>query len=309
MGVSKSCISTKGTLTVVGEEVKFVYVECSICNSDKELYPKPFKQDRGSFNKVDCSLPCFCLKRVSKLSIGQKKITHKRMRPDDKFIAVSGCKKFLYHECGSHGKVVKVRFSSLWRGEGNGCLECKYALIGSRNIKTLNEVLSNLKIPDNVKVSRVGRENGVMKFLWECNKCKESLFYKHGLSNIFKISHGDLIGGKLPCWCSDCPKSGEAERKVLARYGLYNSKAEYIDLQDKGNMKDSQVTFRCTKHSNQCTASLEKAIRYNVCTDCESEAREGRYLYKHRMDEKDHLYFILLTSEKSLSLRWAEPSI
>lgn len=259
-------------LTVVGREGKYVFVECSVCSQDTELYPKPFKMIKRNFDSG--RLPCSCSKSPKYSSkefdivVGRiaKKAGYVYLGKVDSSQPNSQAKLRLV--CDTHGEWSSCIFNSLRKGVR--CPSCANEGKSVRCDATVEEdFLSTGKFPKGTKLSKsdVLDKNGWKPF-WNvfCPICSTDQYVIAGLcSGVFLGHRANLIRGWKPCRCSVGYRWSE-EQYI---YRINNETSyTFVRWAEDFAANSTKTVVYCATHGGEMEMSVSGLLSGNGCLTC-----------------------------------------
>lgn len=267
----------KGVLTVLKEDPNDknkIFVVCSVCSKDKELYPNPFHMFKSNFNK---RIPCGCSK-APKLNEEQSYIVSKRAAEALGYTFLGWAGSYtgsastkIRCVCKLHGEWNTGIISTLRRGVG--CPQC-IDKTKRKDSVTEEDFISTGAFKEGTTFKRSERKN---KHGWNsywyvtCPTCSNDKFVEAGLcSGVFEGSQSNLIRGAKPCRCSS--SYAYTEDQYVFRI---NSETEYAFLRWEGDFKGNRtkaVVF-CQEHNGEMTMTVSGLLQGSKCLACHGKRR------------------------------------
>jgi hypothetical protein len=124
---------------------------------------------------------------------------------------------------------------------------------------------------ENLRIEFInGRKSGHTIYIVKCVVCEKDQEL-HG-EGYFKIAHGSLRKGGLPCGCGSSPKWSEGQYRVLMERRCQTRGHEFIDFAEDFHGKRTKCLLKCDKHGEWSTSNISNYLCHNAgCTLCRSD--------------------------------------
>ena len=305
---TKFKISEGSTITVLkylpvikGKRRKYV-CECSVCSRDYKLFPKGSIQATKKSLKLGHS-PCGCSGHY-KYSCEQNKERVLRKCEELGYIfsgfygKYSGVKTYLYlYNAITKNSWNTTTIDKLLNGRGDpaaGYLKTKKARIKTDEYHIKDFISAGFSTEDKFtrNSERKAKDGGLPYWDLQCHICSQDEYVEAGLcSGVFTSTAGSLKKGLKPCRCSVKYNWNRDQRvyqinKICSLEGFKFLRWEDEDVY-KG--KYDKFYWECSK-GHLCKSSIGTFL--NQGCRCKTCAENEWGLYKHKIKDKDTLYFL-----------------
>lgn len=287
---------------------KLYTCECSICNSDEELFPEPFLVTRtyltGSKSN-EPRFPCGCGKR--RWTKIQYKIRILRECESRGYTFLGFCEWEGVHtklklECGVD--------QFLWETTsianfllGVGCPECSRVKRSKPKETMVKLFFESGEFKEGTIFTRNltrRTKQGSLAF-WDmyCPTCSNDEFVQAGLcSGVFTAVHSSLQEGYIPCRCGRYSHTQEQQefriKRLCEEEGL-----TFLGWKDGYTGNHSKMLWICAEGHLCDTSEVKTFLEGGRCKTCRDLSSGVNGYYKERVGEVDYLYLMdFLVSDK-----------
>ena len=293
---SKFTTPKGGILTVTGwetcnQKTKFI-VECSICSSDKELFPEGFRIAKSHL--LEGKVPCSC-SSFPKLTEHQYTVLVKRKCEGlgYTFRGWNGGFKGVYTKIKLYNSATNNSWgtTNINNFINNGRKDPVQGRINIKNAATKSESahIKDFLSTGSFLTSTIFRYLGNRQWEYDCHICSKDYYVKNGLcSGWFTASYSSIKKGYKSCRCSSRYRWSQIQRECQI-IKLLPSKSSFVKWVGEYTNSLSKFEWICN-NGHTCSTNIDKFVNGGRrCATC----AEGFFgFYPTKSAHQDYLYVI-----------------